>query len=110
MGLYRGLKLKTHGTQWDVEVLTSSADQLLKMGTTPMILSVGLPARESQEMHNMMTEWGWQPGVGHSVVLMPNGPRLIVADPTPAVVKERWSRADLRHLYRGTAMRLVKRP
>ncbi|HLQ45434.1 MAG TPA: hypothetical protein VK137_11935, partial [Planctomycetaceae bacterium] len=42
MGLYRGLKKKTAGTAWDVEMLVCSADEL-RLLNPPIILSVGLP-------------------------------------------------------------------
>ncbi|TXT34003.1 MAG: hypothetical protein FD138_1754 [Planctomycetota bacterium] len=68
MGLYRGLKKKTAGTDWDVEVFTGSADELQSLGS-PAILSVGL-ARVDQADLFFQTELGWRPGMRHSVVLL----------------------------------------
>ncbi|MGE0759035.1 MAG: hypothetical protein AB7F89_10890 [Pirellulaceae bacterium] len=110
MGLYRGLKLKTQHTDWDVEVLCCDAAELVKQDG-PLIMAVGLPPRETSEDHLKMAEWGWKKGVGHSVIFLRQRScgRFLVADPTPGWGQENWSRQDLEYLFRGTAMRLVKR-
>jgi hypothetical protein len=109
-GLYRGLKIKTAGTPWDVEVLDCDASRIMEMYKQPMIVSVGLPSKSSDRI--AMNEWGWKPGIGHSVVYMGDvyAGRIMVADPTPNVGMEDWSVDEFQYLYRGTAMRLVKRP
>lgn len=110
MGLYRGLKLKTSGTEWDVEVLSGDTRDLLANIDSPVILSVGLPSRSLHSQH-VSNEWGWKNGIGHSVILMRRSirNRVLIADPTPDVGWEDWTSEELRFLYRGTAMRLVKR-
>ena len=111
LGLYRGLKAKTRGTQWDVEVVSCDAETLLRDRDRPMIVSVGLPATVPGSKQLAMNEWGWKRGIGHSVIITPqnnrNGVRII--DPTPSVGYEDWAVGDIKYLYRGTAMRLVKR-
>ena len=108
MGLYRGLKMKTAGTEWDVEVFTGAADELRSLGS-PAILSVGL-SRPAQSDPLYQTELGWRPGVRHSVVLLGFVTDLVeIGEPTPDAGRERWTSADLQELYLGQGMRLVRR-
>jgi hypothetical protein len=111
LGLYRGLKVKTQGTPWDVEVISCNADQLLFNRHHSMILSVGLPPTGPGSQQLAMNEWGWKRGIGHSVIMLRyvrrSGVRVI--DPTPGVGYEDWAFGDVRYLFRGTAIRLVKR-
>ena len=108
MGLYRGLKKKTAGTEWDVEVFTGSADELHSLGA-PAILSVGL-SRLAQADPLYQTELGWTPGVRHSVVLLGFVTDLVeIGEPTPDAGRERWTNSDLQELYLGQGMRLIRR-
>lgn len=108
MGLYRGLKMKTVGTEWDVEVFTSSADQL-RSRHSPAVLSVGL-ARETPSDRFYQAELGWSPGMRHSVVLLGFVTDVVeIGEPTPDAGRERWTKGDLRDLYLGQGMRLVRR-
>lgn len=109
-GLYRGLKLKTAGTKWDVEVLSGPPHEWSDLQSGPIILSVGL-SREARVDANFSDEFGWIPGVNHSVVLWklrPNGVATIT-DPTQPHCRENWEPNMLHLLYRGCAMRLVER-
>jgi hypothetical protein len=112
MGLYRGLKRKTQGTRWDVEVIECRAGELPRTPTEPMILSVGLGSEIAERDESRFAEWGWRPGQGHSVVLLsgstPGG--FKIADPTPGYGIEIWSSMNLEELFQGTAVRLVERP
>lgn len=108
MGLYRGLKKKTVGTEWDVEVFTGSADQL-RLLQSPAILSVGL-TRDVTGDRFYQTELGWRPGLRHSVVLLGFVTDLVeIGEPTPDAGRERWTKSDLRELYLGQGLRLVRR-
>ncbi|MFM9963164.1 MAG: hypothetical protein ACKV2Q_18305 [Planctomycetaceae bacterium] len=108
MGLYRGLKIKTANTEWDVEVFTGSADELRSRGA-PAILSVGL-SNPDQADPLYQTEFGWTPGVRHSVVLLGFVTDLVeIGEPTPDAGRERWTNSDLQELYLGQGMRLVRR-
>ena len=109
-GLYRGLKLKTAGTKWDVQVVHCDAAELPTLSRGPMILSVGLE-RDSRVDAEYQTEWGWTPGVRHSVVLrgFSRSGQAEIADPTPDSTFENWEPETLRVLWRGTALRLVER-
>ncbi len=109
-GLYRGLKLKTAGTPWDVEIIRCRPDQLAQLADRPLILSVGLEAGLPADT-DFTREFGWVPGVNHSVVLTgftPNG-LAVIADPSLEMSREQWDRPMLATLWRGYAIRLVKR-
>ncbi|MEX2172886.1 MAG: hypothetical protein WD872_00905 [Pirellulaceae bacterium] len=109
-GLYRGLKLKTAGTPWDVQVCHGLAEDLALPQGGPMIVSVGLAANAAGNT-DFSREFGWVPGVNHSVVLervRANGV-AIVADPSQEMSREHWDRETLRKLWRGNALRLVPR-
>jgi hypothetical protein len=109
-GLYRGLKLKTAGTAWDVQVCDVSADELQRLHGGPMILSVGLAAN-APVSSEFTREFGWVPGVNHSVVLesWQYGGLAIVADPSQEMSREHWDRDTMELLFRGTVLRLVPR-
>ena len=109
-GLYRGLKLKTAGTQWDVEVVYGSADEMTSLRGGPAILSVGL-ARSMPANTDYTREFGWVPGVNHSVVLNGFNSRgaALIADPALPMCREQWDAETLRTLWRGYAIRLVLR-
>ncbi len=112
MGLYRGLKCKTRGTRWDVEVIECRAAEISRTPTEPMILSVGLSEDVEVRDESRFAEWGWRPGQGHSVLLLGAGSHggFKVADPTPGYGIEIWSKMNLEELFQGTAVRLVERP
>jgi hypothetical protein len=75
-----------------------------------MILSVGLDA-SAPANSEFTLEFGWVPGVNHSVVL--EGFRAdgtaVIADPSQEMSREHWDRLTLRTLWRGYAMHLVQR-
>lgn len=111
-GLYRGLKLKTRGTPWDVEVFQSH--DLLKLEeqtkSGPVILTVGIP-KYGDVNPTYRNDWGWVPGVSHSVVLFRflRFKQVRVGDPSVDDGMENWSRDDLNVLWLGSGIRLVPR-
>lgn len=109
-GLYRGLKLKTAGTPWDVEVRQCSAQELRELTGQPMILSVGLESGSTVD-GEFSEEFGWVPGVNHSVMLLGFSPQgnAVIADPTQEQCREHWDRETFETLWRGYAFRLVER-
>jgi hypothetical protein len=109
-GLYRGLKLKTAGTRYDVEVRRCSSGTLRQLAGEPMILSVGLEAGSTVD-REFTREFGWEPGVNHSVVLVgfSSTGNAIIADPSQELCREHWDRETLDTLWRGYAFRLVER-
>lgn len=109
-GLYRGLKLKTAGTAWDVQVCRCSPDELERLGNSPLILSVGLGG-DAPADSDFTREFGWVPGVSHSVVLegFSSNHCANIADPTQEMAREQWDAETLRTLCRGYAFRLIPR-
>ena len=109
-GLYRGLKLKTAGTPWDVEVFACTSGELMHYAERPVILSVGLASDTSADT-DYTREFGWVPGVNHSVILTGfkgNG-LATIADPSLDMGREQWDGQMLRTLWRGYGIRLVRR-
>lgn len=110
VGLYRGLKWKTQGTPWDVELFESNlngVEEQLRDGR-PMILSIGID-KQTPGSEVYADEWGFLPGQPHSVVLFKFiAPRVAVVG-DPAIGRELWSWNDLMHLWRGQGIRLVPR-
>jgi hypothetical protein len=111
-GLYRGLKLKTAGTPWDVQVFATRDLEELREKTTagPAILTVGL-VKNAECDPIYQTEWGWVPGVSHSVVLFHFGDdeHVRIGDPSVEDGQETWTRKDLEVLWQGYGLRLVPR-
>jgi hypothetical protein len=108
-GLYRGLKIKTAGTEWDVEVFRSDVDRLREFKRPVLLLQLRLPEGTPPDSR-YRDEWGWQPGVSHAAVLfefLPGGLFLRVGD--PAVGVERWSLKALEDLWHREGVRLVRR-
>ena len=109
-GLYRGLKLKTAGTEWDVEVFKCDFHELRQYQEFPMILSVGVDRSDTVDQA-YLSEWGWRPGVGHSVVMFGFASiySVEIADPAPDIGREQWSLSSFRKVWRGRGIRLVSR-
>jgi hypothetical protein len=107
-GLYRGLKRKTTGTPFDVEVVSCPADGLRPYTPDCFIITVGLPSRG--DFDPIYEErYSWTRGTMHTVLLFDfaaNG-RVEMADPD--VGKEQWTVEDLDVLYRGRGLRLAPR-
>jgi len=106
-GLYRGLKLKTAGLPFRIEVIECPLQDLGNHLAAPAIISVGIDASLPYSPEYVETK-GWQPGMRHSVVLLgfqPNSDRAVVAD--PSVGFEQWTPRDMQTLWRGRAVCLV---
>ncbi|MFO0906559.1 MAG: hypothetical protein U0939_26380 [Pirellulales bacterium] len=110
-GLYHGLKRKTAGTAWDVEVSRidlASLQALSSQSAEPLLLRVGLSAG-AEVGPEFERELGWRPGTGHSVVFL----RFLahnmveVADPTPGIGREQWTVEEFKTLWDGQVVRLV---
>ena len=107
-GLYRGLKLKTADTRWDVEVFESNIEDLQSLSDGPMILNLELK-KDTDFDPVYVKKWGWIPGVPHSAVLLgfrPDG-RIEMGDPSNG--RELWSWDDMKVLWHGQGFRLVER-
>lgn len=113
-GLYRGLKLKTAGTDWDVEIVSGPASELRNVVPDGAILFVRLTASIA-ERNPKYVEDGWIVGASHSVVLfevldgsrMQGAEAVLVGDPSSG--REIWPMTDLEILYQKRGLRLVKR-
>jgi hypothetical protein len=106
-GLYRGLSIKTRGTPWRVEPFYGGLDDL-KALKSPAILTVRLdPGPGIDPRYHQ--EWGWAPGVAHSVVFfrVRGDGRYELGD--PAVGREAWFEGAMKTLWKGEGVRLVRR-
>jgi len=110
LGLYRGLKLKTSGTPWKVEVVACDARDVVASGDVPMIAAVGPSFEDAKLRSELGPDNGWHAGVQHSVLLIGSAPRGVVEvfDPHPAYQRERWDREIFERLWRGHGIRLVR--
>lgn len=108
-GLYRGLKIKTAGHPFRIDIIEGSQEELRKKLQGPAIISVGIDP-DSDYSKEYVYAWGWQPGMRHSVVLidfMPDRDRIAIADPSVGI--EEWTGRDLQTLWRGRALCLVRK-
>ena len=108
LGVYRGLKLKTAGTNWDVIVEEVSTQDLFSGKLGHGILALSFHAAESGKID---PERGFESDVGHSVlILKSNGPAsLDVFDPAPDYGFETWNEEVLANVRQGILLRLVQR-
>ena len=108
-GLYRGLKLKTASTPWDVYLFSGTSIAELRRLSGPVLISVELRPEDRIDPRYQNT-LGWLPGVPHSVVLLgftAGGNFVRIAD--PAIGHELWSIQDLELLWHGEGVTLVAR-
>ncbi|MCE9546954.1 MAG: hypothetical protein K8T25_15885 [Planctomycetia bacterium] len=105
LGLYRGLKIKTAGTPWRIELVRGTVDDLLSSRAGPVLLRIRLEATDDPAEGR----WPWSQGIGHAVVLfgVDTSGRVEVGD--PALGRDRWTRQDLKTRWRGEGLRLVRR-
>lgn len=107
-GFYRGLKLKTAGTPYDVKMAHLTADELAQIDR-PVVLRVGKRGWLGSDNAAGLPE-GWQPGEIHSVVCLGKVQQYyVVADPNPEIGIEYWTRADLEKLWDGHSVMIVPR-
>jgi len=120
--IYRGLLLKTAGTDRKVEVFRGDLDALRKLDG-PILLNVRLdPTAKTDPKYEQ--KYGWRPGVAHSVVcfrtgaadqLIRNPRRRPPGNPTmfeigdPSVGREIWDQKAIETLWHGEGFRLVPR-
>jgi hypothetical protein len=104
LGLYRGVKLIANRHDRRVTLLDGGFTRLVADDDWPVLLSVRLPF--GVDDRRFVEQWGWIPGMGHSVVVLgrTNDGNFIVGD--PAVGLEVWSKADLDLLWQGVGMRV----
>ena len=106
LGLWRGLKLKTAGTDFDVYMFNNGTLDDLNHGG-PVLISVELQ-NDALPLAKHLSTKGWLPGVPHTVVVfavLPFG-KLRVGDPAIGLDKP-WDVDDLKVLWHGVGARLV---
>ncbi len=104
LGLYRGIKLIAERNDRQVEVLDETLKQLIAKDDWPVLLAVELPY--GVEDRRYAEQWGWIPGMGHSVVAFGTTADggFLIGD--PSVGLERWTVEDLQLLWHGNGVRL----
>lgn len=107
-GLYRGLKLKTADTDWDVEVFHADVPTLRRLAPDAIIITVKLDTSKVTD-RRYIDDWGWMPNVSHSAVFFGFGIEGVAQMGDPSVGPEGWAVEDLSLLWTGEAMRLVRR-
>lgn len=104
LGLYRGVKLMASRHERQVEIVDRSLEKLLSDDDWPVLLMVRLPFGVDDPRFEQ--EWGWIPGMGHSVVALGRDPSggIVIAD--PAIGLELWSESTLKTLWQGNGLRV----
>jgi len=106
LGLWRGLCIATEPYNLKPRVVTTTIDQLLSEGPWPVVIVVGLPPLGADPIYR--EKYGWSAGFRHSVVLFGVKADGGVDIGDPSIGRETWSQDDLRVLWRGEAIELVK--
>ncbi len=107
MGVYRGLKLMTQESEWDVVAQPFSHEAVMNLHETPAILSVNVDTDSIARTE----DHGFRSESGHSVLALrsSNNHEVIVFDPSPAYGIECWDRELLSWVSDGVILRLVPR-
>jgi hypothetical protein len=107
-GLYRGLKIKCEGTDWEPRPLPMNTDALISQGVCPALISVRIDPGQNVDPR-YQRDWGWEPGVSHTVVVLGfryDG-KVDIAD--PSVGKEQWEVQGIRDLWKGRGFYLARK-
>jgi len=105
LGLYRGLKVKTRQTGWDVEILKPDFETLRRSDSGPVLLLV-----ERNDLGRASAVEWWRPKrANHAIVVygFTNDGSAEVGDPSCG--RMRWSAEGLRRRWHGDGLRLVWR-
>ena len=100
-GLLRGLKLKTKGSKWDVEIFQWDFANLKKINT-PAIIRISTQNVKSRDLP-------YERGIRHTLVLLSflkNG-KVELGDPSTG--RTMWSADTLKLVWYGQGIRLVKK-
>ena len=108
LGLYRGIKLYADANGFDVEIVPESLEELYLDDEWPVLLMVRLP-RSGVDDPRYENNWGWIPGLGHSVVALGRTSKggIVIGD--PSIGRELWTDRDMQVLWHGEGIRLRKR-
>ncbi len=105
LGLYRGLKLKTQQSPWDVQVVRGGLEELLAIQEAPVLLRV-----RPQDVS--ATGWLARGEPEHAVVLLGTTPEgfIEIGDPADHVrPRSPWPREKLERRWLGEGFRIVPR-
>lgn len=108
LGVFRGLKIKTDGTEWDVIVEEVTPKQLTHSENPPGVLALTFKPEAAE--HSV--ESGFVTEVGHTVVCLGTSTKsrtLEVFDPSPDYGFESWNDRILADVQTGILLRLVSR-
>ncbi len=107
LGVYRGLKLKTAGTEWDVVAEEVAVTELMEHGPPLGILLLTF----GPESVARAAESGFATEVGHSVISLGLSERrlMTVFDPSPDYGIESWDNVVLQDIDGCILLRLVSR-
>lgn len=106
MGLFRGLKLKTRGTDWTV-VADAYSQEALDSMTHPGILAINVDTTR----FDSEVDHGFSSQSGHSVIYLGRSPGdgTVVFDPSPDFGMEDWFQTTRDSVRDGVILRLVPR-
>lgn len=109
LGVYRGLKLKTANTNWDVVAEEVNPKDLFSSKPNFGILAMTFQAPGEDQVFD--PEWGFESNVGHTVLVLQSrsSKSLDVFDPSPQYGHETWNEDVLASVRQGILLRLVPR-
>ncbi len=109
LGVYRGLKLKTANTDWDVVAEEVNPKDLFSSKPNLGILAMSFQAPGEDQVVD--PEWGFESDVGHTVLVLQSrsSRSLDVFDPSPEYGHETWSEEVLASVRQSILLRLVPR-
>ncbi len=109
LGVYRGLKLKTANTNWDVVAEEVNPKDLFKSNMNYGILAMSFHSPE--QGHAVDPEWGFESHVGHTVLVLQSRSSILldVFDPSPEYGHETWTADVFSRVKQSILLRLVPR-
>jgi hypothetical protein len=105
MGLYRGLKMKTRNTNWEVDVRTFSPDLYRESDCLPAIFALNIDTKQS----GVSAEYGFRADTGHTIVALEHitAESMVVFDPAPEYGVEIWSAEVFDTVKSGVILQLI---
>ena len=107
MGVYRGLKMMTQESAWDVVVQPFSREAVMMLNDSPAMLSINI----NTDLIDALEDHGFCGHAGHSVLALGSRGNIevMVFDPCPAYGIECWNEELLSWVSGGVILRLVSR-
>lgn len=109
LGVYRGLKLKTANTNWDVVAEEVNPEELFNGNMNFGILALSFHPPENEQAVD--PEWGFGSHVGHTVLVLQSRSTMLldVFDPSPEYGHETWNVDAVASVKSSILLRLVPR-